>query len=180
MFLEWRGGEEYFRKAARISCKLPLFAGGVAVAQNYEIDFRRRIAHFLNRNQTRRRRNFRVVDKHVFGIDVGRPDVSPCILRVSLLQDDLDRGIRRRESQRLAEGPHHGRGFIRRLPLAKNGSEAARIKHAFSCLIANLEKVFTEVSIVDRLAYVTGPGEWFDLDSIDTEDFLLRVAGVVI
>src|SRR6185503_7155492 len=141
MFLEWRGGKEHFRKAARVSRKLPLLAGGVAVTQNYEIDFRRWIAHFLNRNQTRRRRNFRVVDKHVFGIDVGRPDIPPCILRVSLLQDDLDGSIRRREAQRLAEGPHHGRGFIGCLPLAKNGSEAARIKHPFSRLIANLEKV---------------------------------------
>ena len=42
-------------KTARISCKLGLFAGGVPIAQNHEIDLRRRVAHFLDRNQARRR-----------------------------------------------------------------------------------------------------------------------------
>ena len=54
---------------------------------------------------------------------------------------------KRRDSLKRA---HDRFGFVGRFPLAVDGREAARIKHAFRLLIAHFEEVLAEIRVVDR------------------------------
>src|ERR1041385_7772238 len=150
MLFEWRSRKQNRDETARVGDKLGKFARSVAVTQQQQIDFRRRVAQLLNRNQVRRSARLRSIDEHVFWIDRSLPDLRPIVFCVALLKHDMDRAVRRGKAKRFTKAAHDLVRFVRRFPFAINRSKATRVEHAAALLTAHLEKILTEVRLIDR------------------------------
>src|SRR5262245_60808588 len=72
------------------------------------------------------------------------------VVRVPLLENNLDCCLRPRETQRLMERSVHLSSLGRRLPLPINGRKSARVDRAIRGAIDDLEQVFAEIEIVDE------------------------------
>jgi len=73
------------------------------------------------------------------------------------LQDDLHGLLRPRKAERLWEGPRRALHFRRRLPLRIDGGEAAREEDAVRLRVDDLEKVRSEIQVVDETRPASGP-----------------------
>ena len=116
----------------------------------------------------------------------GRPDRRPrdqtsrnAFCRVALLEHDLHRARRARGS-----APTRGSarlrllGLVRRLPLAVDAGEAARVEERVgSWRVEHLEEVLAEVRVVDRAVRRARPRA-LEHEAVEREALLGRAAGV--
>ena len=70
--------------------------------------------------------------------------------------------------------------FARGFPFPIDGGKSAGVEHLTRLAIPNFEQVFPQVRIIDRLPQVAGPPQRLHHNTIQTEHFLGRIAGVVI
>ena len=124
---ERRLGEERLGETLGVGDELAALGGGVAVAQEQQVDLGRRIAVVLDGDASRVGHRGRV-DEHVARVDGEGPDVDERVGGVAFLERHLDRRFRSREAQRLVEGAVHLLGLARGLPLAIDRGEATRIE----------------------------------------------------
>ena len=128
--LEWLGRKQRLDEALGVLLELRLLGGGVAVAENQQVDLGGRIAVLQQLDHRPRRRRRGGIDELIRRIDLRRPDLAKQVRRVSLLHHDLDGVLGLRESQRLLERPRGGARLVGRLPLAEDRREPARIDDA--------------------------------------------------
>src|SRR5262245_7419641 len=178
--LEGLDGEEEIRQAPRVLLELPALGRRIAVAEDEEVHLLTRLAVLLDRDDRAGRRGRRRIDVHVFRVHDQRPDLAEGVLRVPLLERDLDRRLGSRKPQRLREGAAELLRLPRRLPLAVDRREPAGVDDPVRGAVDDLEEVLSEVRGVDRLARVAGPGGRLDHDAVEAERLRRGVAGVEI
>ena len=177
---EGRSRQQRGDQPASVALELGPFARGVAVAENQDVQLRRGIAALMQRDQSARIRGRYRRDELVRGIDGHRPRVAEEIAGIALLDDDANRRARSREPQRFGKRPVDLLGLARRLPLAVDRAEPARVEHASAGGVGDLEQVLAAVGGVDRLRGTTGPRQRLENDPVQAEAFLFRVARVVV
>ncbi len=178
-FLERRGLEQDGHEAAGVGLELAPFGGGVAVAEQQQIDLVRRIAVALQgQDLAGAGVGHGRAHEHVLWIHGGRPHRRPLIAGAALADLHGDRRGRRGEAQRLVEGARDGRRLLGRDPLVVDRAEAARVEQGLGGRITDVEPVGAQVQDVARLARHPRPGRRLDRDLIEGEEFLPAVAGV--
>ena len=149
----------------------------VPFADHEQVDLLRRRTALLNGPDLAHGRPIGRIDEPGLGIDHRRPDLVEAVLGVAHLQHDLHRPPRPGKPQRLVERPVHAPRLRRRLPLAVDRREPARVDRPVGPPVDHLEEVLAEVEIVDEPRAAAGPRA-VRYDPIQTEDLRSPSAGV--
>ena len=176
--LEGRDREEELRQPPRVLLELAALGRRVAVAQDQEVHLVRGVPRLLDLEEWAGRGRRGGVDEHVLRIEDQRPDLAEGVFGVALLQDDLDRPVGGRKAQRLGESAARILRFVRGLPLAVDGREAARIEDAVRLPVDQLEEVLAEVRVVEQPLRVTRPGQGLQHYPVEAEHLPHGVARV--
>src|SRR4030095_13290667 len=139
-------------QAPRVLLELSALGGRVAVSQDQKVHLLGRRTRLLDLEKSAPRRRGGGVDENVLWAQRERPDLVEGVLGVALLEDDLDRALRRREAQRLGERPPDVLGLAGGLPLAVHGGEPAGVQDPIGLTADHLEEVLPEARGVERLA----------------------------
>ena len=149
--------EERLGQPPGVAVELVELLGRVALAEDEEVDLFRRRAALDQRPDLSQRLAIGGVDEAGVGIDDRRPDLVEALVRVPHLQDDLHRVPRPRKAERLVERAVQLARCRRRLPLAVDRGEAARVDHPVRPAVDHLEEVLAQVEVVDEEGAAAGP-----------------------
>src|SRR5262249_34258327 len=162
----------------RIALELRPLARSVAVTEDQQIELGRRIAALVQLDQRSGVGRLGAVgDELVRGIDGERPDVPEGVARIALPERDAHRCVWRGKPQRFRERAIDLLRLGRRLPLAVDGAETARVLHAAGRGISDLEEVLAAVGVVERLGRIAWPRQRLQDDAVEAETLFFLVAG---
>ncbi len=177
--LERLDGKHPVHEPFGIGAKLRHLRGRVAFADEQDVDLLRGRTVLEQRPDVAGFRRIRAVDESRVGIDDRGPQLVKAVVAIALLQNDLDRRLRPRESQRFAERAVQRLVLSGRLPFAVDGREAARVDRTVGVAIDHLEQVFAEIEIVNETRPASRPRTIRD-HTVERHDLLSHSARVEI
>ena len=149
--------EERLGQPGRVCAELAPLVFRVPLAEDQQVDLLGRRSAREQRPDLAGRGTVGRIDEAGVRIDDRRPDLVKTVLRVAHLQHDLHRPPRPRKAQRLVERAMDLARLRRRLPLAVDRREAARVDHAVRPPVEHLEEIFPEVEVVDETGAAARP-----------------------
>ena len=151
----------------------------VALADDEEVDLLRRRSVLEDDRRGPVRRGGRAVDEATGGVDRARVELAERPVRSALLQHELDRRTRLRETLGLVEDAPRPARLAGRLPLAVDAREAAGVEQAVRRRVDDGEEVLPQVGLVDEPGPAARPGA-LQAEAVRSDVLLVRVSGVVI
>jgi hypothetical protein len=155
-----------------------LFLGRVAVAEQQQVDFSRRVAAFVDGHDMLCVHRRFTVHENVGGIEFDAPYFLERIAGAAFLHNQLENGFLSRKAHRFViravDLPCFARGF----PLSIDTAEAPGPGDLAGLGIDDFEQVLAAVGLVVRLCHVAGPGERFYYDLVQRKHLGLVVTAV--